>query len=1327
MGVAASSSSSSSSNKYDVFLSFRGEDTRRSFTSHLHRALYLKGVETFIDYELPKGDDISQSLIQAIENSSLSVIVFSENYASSKWCLNELLEILRCKEEKGQLVVPIFYQVNPSHVRKQEGPYEEAFAQHSKKNPKKVVAWRKALFKTANLAGWHSYNCRDEAELIQNIVNYVKKKLNHGSSSALANIVGIDENCDAIEFLLEGSSTVGIWGMGGIGKTTMAKVVFAKIRSQFDSCCFFNNFRKESEKHGPRYICDELVKELSKDRSLEGLGRRKVLIVLDDVSDTSQLEDLEKEAGHYLSASLRHGSKVIITSRDRHVLEGRVEKIHKAIALGHDNSLELFNLKAFRIDGYKSEYKKLVKRALAYARGVPLALIVLGSFLYSRTMIQWESALSKLERTIHPNIQDVLKVSYDGLDDEEKEVFLDIACFLRGESEEYVLAMLKSYGFHADICLSTLMDKALISIGHSVVRVHDLIQSMAFEIVRQEYLTNPERCRRLVNPDDIYVVLKNNQGSDAIQGISLDLSRIGDLQLSANTFKKMTNLRFLKFYSSWGTRSCTVNLPSGLDSFSKSLRYLQWDNFPSESLPLSSCAETIVQLHMPNSHLKKLWDGVQNLVNLREINLYGSKYLMELPNISTAQNLERLCLDSCESLSHIDPLILSLPRLLDVSLNSCIKLKSLKTEGQSKSISTIDVCHRSSLKEFSFSSDKIGYYKLQARNCTSLKTLQLTSHIESSVSYLRNLSTLILDECEQLYELHESIGSLFSLRSLDLKGSNIESLPASIKHLLNLAYINLSNCRRLRSLPELPFFIEEVDANGCISLELVPNLATAPHLTSLLLKDCLKLENHYMESACFPLKRAIYTSQVSEFCESDLRQACEFYYPGRKVPEWFKSSQRIDASNNISIELPSTTTDLIGFVLCSVLSHHARGHGDLECQLYYDGKEVECLPFLGEMTDFDSHHVFLWCVSDMFIMLKTMDGQNTNYWPNMSFEFSVVKGSKKFVDGVIEACGVCPIYASEYSKFIQQMELEANLGAHKENCQDVDENSFHGILKYANFLSNTRKCGNLVGSNIPEWFTYKSSRKDHFHYLEVRFQLALDYEKLMGFIFCFVIPNFSSEERDQCYSTCNCDGKFDGPSGWHYLMKKWNSDNVFIWYDPFYSECVLKGLRQGKGCDAKLDHSFSFYLGYGLLDEWSGLIIDECLIEECGVRPIYASEYTNFLQEEKLKVSKRPKRRRFMRTKRHQNIDDDQQQFPSTKKVSSIDQSIPMNSEPNTSHDVNELLRSLAQLNLESTKNSIDQSIPMNSEPNTSYDVNELLRSLAQLNLESTKNDTHHK
>lgn len=159
---ASSSAGSSLLRKNDVFISFRGEDTRSNFTSHLHAALCRSKIKTYIDYELVKGDQISEALAKAIEDSHVSVVVFSENYASSTWCLGELTHIMNCKkqEQNNQIVVPVFYNVDPSHVRKQSvgSSYGNAFEKHVR-NPKhvmKVNQWREALAEVASLAGWDS-------------------------------------------------------------------------------------------------------------------------------------------------------------------------------------------------------------------------------------------------------------------------------------------------------------------------------------------------------------------------------------------------------------------------------------------------------------------------------------------------------------------------------------------------------------------------------------------------------------------------------------------------------------------------------------------------------------------------------------------------------------------------------------------------------------------------------------------------------------------------------------------------------------------------------------------------------------------------------------------------------------------------------------------------------------------------------------------------------------------------------------------------------------------------------------------------------------------
>ena len=140
---------------YDVFLSFRGEDTRYNFTSHLYKALCDKGFNTFIDDDnLQKGEEISTELLKAIELSMISIVVFSENFASSTWCLNELVKILECKNF-GQIVLPVFYKVNPSEVRKQEGKFGIALTKHEEKHNKdKVQSWRAALTKATDLVGF---------------------------------------------------------------------------------------------------------------------------------------------------------------------------------------------------------------------------------------------------------------------------------------------------------------------------------------------------------------------------------------------------------------------------------------------------------------------------------------------------------------------------------------------------------------------------------------------------------------------------------------------------------------------------------------------------------------------------------------------------------------------------------------------------------------------------------------------------------------------------------------------------------------------------------------------------------------------------------------------------------------------------------------------------------------------------------------------------------------------------------------------------------------------------------------------------------------------
>ena len=155
----SSSSSSIPGSDYDVFLSFRGEDTRHTFTDHLYELLRLKAIDVFRDSEkLQLGQVIASELIQAIEKSQYAIVVFSEKYADSRWCLDELAEIVECRRNKGLKVVPVFYHVDPSNVRKQTGPFEKAFDEHQKNDRidrEKIQKWKDALTEVGNLSGEH--------------------------------------------------------------------------------------------------------------------------------------------------------------------------------------------------------------------------------------------------------------------------------------------------------------------------------------------------------------------------------------------------------------------------------------------------------------------------------------------------------------------------------------------------------------------------------------------------------------------------------------------------------------------------------------------------------------------------------------------------------------------------------------------------------------------------------------------------------------------------------------------------------------------------------------------------------------------------------------------------------------------------------------------------------------------------------------------------------------------------------------------------------------------------------------------------------------------
>ncbi|XP_039166701.1 TMV resistance protein N-like [Eucalyptus grandis] len=644
--MASSDEGRSLESEYQVFLNFRGPDTRTGFTDCLYHSLIDAGIFVFRDdEELRVGDRIDESLQQAIDNSSIYIPIFSRTYASSQWCLRELIQIMAntSRSEGNKKILPIFFDVEPDDIKLKTPLYNDAMLKLEREknlSNEEVKEWRKALMEVDAIKGWEVKKYPGQGKLIKLVVEEVVKMLKTKHKPVTEKLVRDDDQVAAVSELLDIDSNdvrlIKIYGMGGIGKTTLAKIVFNEFSSHFGKCCcFLENVREKSSRtYGLVKLQKELLSEISHCAGTRGiyesdygmkraediLWNKKVLIVLDDIDNGEQVEQLLGRRNLY------PGTRILITTRNQDINAPKYQFFdYEMEEMNTDRAFELFSRHAFG-SVFPPNYYNDLSREIVLATGLlPLTLEVIGSFLCNKKMTkQWKETLDRLRKGRVENVYEKLKISYDALSSEQQQIFLDIACFFIDQDKTNAIYMWDTCEFYPHSGVEKLTSLCLVKIlENNEFWMHDQLRDLGRAIVYKENPMNPGERSRIWTLNDALDAMRTKEIKRMFKHYIL-IQYMNQVSLRSLLKVKRLMARKLKVLS----LSCCHKINGKLD-FSKCLNL--------ERLNFRAC-----------DNLRKIDGSIGKLKYLIDLKIDSCKSIEYLPEeIGDLVNLEHFAVEYC--------------------------------------------------------------------------------------------------------------------------------------------------------------------------------------------------------------------------------------------------------------------------------------------------------------------------------------------------------------------------------------------------------------------------------------------------------------------------------------------------------------------------------------------------------------------------------------------------------------------------------------------------------------------------------------------------------